>query len=116
MGSTFFGSTGSLNMAVDRLMQSFGSKQQLPHEIVTNDPWFQNAEEMTQFLIQYFSTDNRKEHHLVEASKTIKVRVNKRGELILRQCRKSHVIAVNKDGLFSKMLHFTIKILLLLLI
>ena len=38
-------------------MSSFGCKQQLRHEIVTSDSWFQTAEEMVQFFTQYFSTD-----------------------------------------------------------
>ena len=89
-------------------MSSFGCKQQLCHEIVTNDSWFQNAEEMVQFFTQYFSTDNSKEcHHLVDAAETANNRANKSGEFELRPCRKCHVIVVNKDGIFSKMLYFT---------
>ena len=60
-------------------MSSFGCKQQLHHEIVTNDSRFQNAEEMVQFFMQYFSTDNRKEYHLVDAAETANIRANKRG-------------------------------------
>ena len=62
---------------------------------------------MTQFLMQYFSTDNSKECHLVDAAETAYIRANKRGEFELRPCRKFHEIAVNKDGIFSKMLYFT---------
>ena len=90
-------------------MSSFGCKQQLHCENCDhNDSWFQNAEEMVQFLTQYSSTgnSNRKEHHLVDAAQTTKVRANKR-ELESRPHRKFHVIAVNKDGIFPKMLYFT---------
>ena len=62
---------------------------------------------MVQFLTQYFSTDNNKEYHLVDAAETANIRANKRGVLELRPCRKFHVIAVNQDGIFSKMLYFT---------
>ena len=62
---------------------------------------------MVQFLTQYFSTDNNKEYHLVDAAETANIRANKRGELELRPCRKFHVIAVNQDGIFLKMLYFT---------
>ena len=70
------------------------------------DSWFQNTEEMVQFLTRYFSTDNSKEYHLVDPAETAYIRANKRGKFELRPCRKSHVIAVNKDGIFSKMLYF----------
>ena len=102
----FYGEPGHGHGLVDA-MSSFGCKQQLCHEIVTNDSWFQNAEEMVQFLTQYFSTDNSKEYHLVDAAETANIRANKRGEFELRPCRKFHVIAVNKDGIFPKMLYFT---------
>ena len=41
-------------------MSSFDCKQQLRHEIVTNNSWLQNTEEMVQFLIQYFLIGNSK--------------------------------------------------------
>ena len=41
-------------------MSWFDCKQQLRHEIVTNNSWFQNTEEMVQFLIQYFLIGNSK--------------------------------------------------------
>ena len=80
--------------SLDMVMSSFGCKQQLCNEIVTNDSWFQNAEEMVQFFVRYFSTGNSKEYHLVGAAETTNKR-NIRGEFELRPCRKFHVIAVN---------------------
>ena len=59
-------------------MSPFGCKQQLRHEIVTSDSWFQNAEEMVQFLTHYFSRDNSKEYHLVDAAETANIRANKK--------------------------------------
>ena len=102
----FYGDPGHGRGLADAV-SSFGWKQQLRHEIVTNDSWFRNAEEMVQFLTQYFPTDNSKEYHLVDAAETANIRANKRGEFELRPYRKFHVIAVNKDGIFSKMLYFT---------
>ena len=43
------------------VMSSFGCKQQLRHEIVNNDSWFEDAEEMVQFLKKYFTNDSSKE-------------------------------------------------------
>ena len=63
--------------------------------------------EMVQFLTQNFSTGNSKKYHLVDAAETAYIRGNKRAEFELRPWRKFHVIAVNKDGTFSKILYFT---------
>ena len=90
----FYGEPGYGRGLVDA-MSSFSCKQQLCNEIVTNDSWFQNAEEMVQFFAQYFSTGNSKEYHLVGAAETANIRANKRGEFELRTCRKFHVVAVN---------------------
>ena len=62
---------------------------------------------MVELLTQYFSTDNSKEYHLADVAETVKRRANKREEQESRPCRKFHVTAVNKDGIFSKMLYFT---------
>ena len=45
----FYGEPGYGHGLVDA-MSSFGCKQQLRHEIVTNDAWFANVEQMVQFL------------------------------------------------------------------
>ena len=68
----FYGDPGHGRGLVDAV-SSFGWKQQLRHEIVTNDSWFRNAEEMVQFLTQYFPTDNSKEYHLVDAAETANI-------------------------------------------
>ena len=74
----YYGEPGHGQGLVDA-MSSFGCKQQLRHEIVTNDSWFQNAEEMVQLFTHFFSTDNSKEYHLVDAAETANIRANKRG-------------------------------------
>ena len=88
-------------------LHSFGCKQLLHHEIITNDSWFQNEEEMVRFLQQYFLDDESKEHHLVDEAENAKVRANERGEFEIKPCRKFHVIGVNEDGVFIKKLYFT---------
>ena len=102
----FYGEPGHGRGLVDA-MSSFGCKQQLRHEIITNDSWFQNAEEMVRFLQQYFLDDESKEHHLVDEAENAKVRANERGELEIKPCRKFHVIGVNEDDVFTKKLYFT---------
>ena len=68
-------------------MSSFGCKQQLHHEIVTNDVWFANAEQMVQFLTKYFSNDSSKEYYCVDAAETAQIRTKEKGEFILKSCR-----------------------------
>ena len=102
----FYGEPGHGRGLVDA-MCSFGWKQQLRNEIITNDSWFQNAEEMVRFLQQYFLDDESKEHHLVDEAENAKVKANERGELEIKPCRKFHVIGVNEDSVFTKKLYFT---------
>ena len=87
-------------------MSSFGCKQQLRHEILTNDAWFANAEQMVQFLTKYFSNDSRKEYYSVDAAETAQIRIKEKGEFKLKLCRQFHVIGVNQKGNFSKVLYF----------
>ena len=56
----FYGEPEHGHRLVDAI-SSFGCKQQLRHEIATNDAWFANAEQMVQFLTKYFSNDSSKE-------------------------------------------------------
>ena len=95
----FYGEPGHGRGLVDA-MSSFGCKQQLRHEIVLNDTWFSNAEQMVEFLSSFLSSDKSTEYHHVDAAETAKVRSTKRGEFELKACRKFHVIAVSKDGFF----------------
>ena len=101
----FYGEPGHGRGLVDA-MSSFGCKQQLRHEIVTNDAWFANAEQMVQFLTKYFSNDNRKEYYCVDTTETVQVRTKEKGEFILKPCWQFHVIGVNQKGDFSKVLYF----------
>ena len=76
------------------------------YEIVTNDAWFANAEQMVQFLTKYFSNDNRKEYYCVDTTETVQIRTKEKGEFILKPCWQFHVIGVNQKGDFSKVLYF----------
>ena len=92
----FYGEPGYGHGLVDA-MSSFGCKQQLCHEIVTNDAWFANAEQMVQFLTKYFSNSSSKEY-CVDAAETAQIRTKEKGEFILKPCRQFHVIGVNQKG------------------
>ena len=101
----FYGEPGHGRGLVDA-MSSFGCKQQLRHEIVTNDAWFANAEQMVQFLTKYFSNDSSKEYYCVDAAETAQIRTKEKGEFILKPCRQFHDIGVNQKGNFAKVLYF----------
>ena len=101
----FYGELGHGRGLVDA-MSSFGCKLQLRHEIITNDSWFPNAKHMVQFLKKYFSGDNSKEYYCVDDADTAQLRTKERGEFVLTPCRQFHVIAVNQNGEFKKVLYF----------
>ena len=101
----FYGEPGHGRGLVD-VMSSFGSKQQLRHEIINNDSWFLNANHMVQFLKKYFSGDNSKEYYCVDAADIAQMRTKEREEYVLKPCRQVHVIAVNQKGEFKKVLYF----------
>ena len=82
----FYGEPGHGHGLVDA-MSSFGCKQQLRHEIVTNDAWFANAEQMVQFLTKYFPNDSSKEYYCVDVPETAQIRTKEKGEFILKPCR-----------------------------
>ena len=90
----FYGEPGHGGGLVDA-MSSFGCKQQLCHEIVTNDACFANAEQMVQFLTKYFSNNSSKEYYCVDAAETVQIRTNEKGQFILKPCTQ-----------FSKVLYF----------
>ena len=53
-------------------MPCFGCKQHLKQAILTEDLWFANAQQMVDFLTQYFEGDNSKEHHFLDAAEMLK--------------------------------------------
>ena len=83
---------------------SYGCKLQLRSDIITNDSWFKCAEKMMKFLKDYFKSDDSKEHFLVDAAETAKIRKQKREEFKIDPCRKFHVIWVNSEGSTGKVL------------
>ena len=56
------------------------------------------------FLKDYFKSDDSKEHFLVDAAETAKIRKQKREEFKIDPCRKFHVIWVNSEGSTGKVL------------
>ena len=94
----FYGVTGHRRGLVDP-MSSFGVKQPLKHEIITNDNWFPTANGMVFFLKDCFETkgDDSKEYRHIDQEKTSKIRAKKHGEIILKLCRCCN---------FSKVLYF----------
>ena len=63
-------------------MSSFGVKQPLKHDIITNANWFPTANSMVLFLKDYFETkgDDSKEYSHTNEEKTSKIRAKKQGE------------------------------------
>ena len=68
----FYGERGHGGGLVD-FMPCFWCKQYLKHVILTEDLWFDNAQQMVDFITQYFEGDNSKEYHFVDAAQIAEV-------------------------------------------
>ena len=85
-------------------MSSFGCKGPLRYAIVTEDNWFDTAEEMVEYLINRFKDDKSKSFHTIDPcdnakQREAKQREKKKGKVKIG-CRKMHMIAVSSNGTF----------------
>ena len=78
----FYGVAGHVRGLVDP-MSSFGVKQPLKHEIITNDNWFPTANSMVLFLKDYFETkgDDSKEYSHINEEKILKFVLKNKGNI-----------------------------------
>ena len=95
----FYGEPGHGRGLVDA-MSSFGCKENLRSPIITQDKWFDTAEEMAEYLREHFRNDNSKSFHVIHASDIANLRKQKKDEFIIPGCRKMHLIAVSSNGTF----------------
>ena len=72
----FYGEPGHGRGLFD-VMSSYGCKLQLRSDVITNYSWFECAEKLMRFLKDYFQSDDSKDHFLVDATETAKVRKQK---------------------------------------
>ena len=106
----FFGEAGHGRGLIDA-MAWFGCKGPMRKQILTTDEWFQNAEEMTNFLKTHFKDEvskKQKEYILIKEEYTAEIRKKGRAERPCPGCRDSHVLSFYPDGTSVKMWH-TIK-------
>ena len=61
---------------------------------------------MVDFLKLHFANNDCKEHYFIDEAITAAERRLGRQEVVIKPCRKHHVIAVNKEGVFAKSLYF----------
>ena len=103
----FYGAPGHGRGLVDA-MSSFGCKQPLRRHILATDKWFATAYEMVEYLKKHFKErhDNTKEHYHVDESVTASKRQKEKEEFVMSPCRAYHLIAVNNDGEFKKLLYY----------
>ena len=66
--------------------------------------WLVSAEQMVKFLKDYFQIHDSKEHFLFDAAETAKIQKQKQGEFKIEPCRKFHVIRVNSEVPFGKVI------------
>ena len=79
-------------------MAWFGCKGPLRKEIVTNNAWFSNADEMHSFLSKNFELDPSKKYFLISKHNTADKRKEGQEEQKIKGSSKAHVISFNPDG------------------
>ena len=88
----FYGEAGHGRGLIDA-MAWFGCKGPLRKEILSNDSWFANAEEMKHFLTEHFADDSTKEFHLVDPATNASIRKKGRAEHPIKGSASAHVIS-----------------------
>ena len=79
-------------------MAWFECKGPMRKEIVVNDKWFKNAQEMVSFLANSFQVDPKKEYYYMPEEVTAKLRREGREDHPIVGCKKAHVITFHPDG------------------
>ena len=54
-------------------MSSFGCKSPLQHPILIEDNWLENAEEMHNYLDEYFENNDKKYYYLIDQKYTAEI-------------------------------------------
>ena len=99
----FYGEVGHGRGLIDA-MAWFGCKGPLRKEIVTNEAWFSNADEMHSFLSKNFELDPSKKYFLISEHNTADKRKEVREKQNVKGSSKARVISFNSDGkTFQKM-------------
>ena len=93
----FYGEAGHGRGLVDA-MSSFGCKKILRDAIVSEDVWFHNASEMTDFLKCNNSGPTTKEYYFIDEAETAKLRRKKKQDLKRAGCMSFCMMAVNSQG------------------
>ena len=102
----FYGAPGHGRGLIDAML-SFGCKQPLKRVILGEDRWFPTALSMVEYLKGFFENkgDSTKQHYHVDEAVTASKRRTTKEAFVLKPCRAYHLIAVNSDGEFQKLLY-----------
>ena len=98
----FFGEAGHARGLIDA-MAWFGCKRPMRKEIVTNDAWYANSAEMTEFLKEHFKNDKSKVYNLITEEMTASIREEVREEREVKGCKVAHVLSFFPDGYTVKL-------------
>ena len=96
----FHGEAGHGRGLVDS-MSSFGCKAVLRDAIITNNMWFPGARSMVSHCMDHFRDDPTKHHRLINEKFNATTRLQPREEHKLPGCTKFHLIAVDRQGIFT---------------
>ena len=92
----YYGVPGHGRGLVDA-MSGFGLKDPLRRAIITDDFFFNNAEELHQFLEERFREDPSKFYTIISSDVLAKSRENK-SELMIKGCMNCHMISFHPNG------------------
>ena len=82
-------------------MLSFGCKGPLRMSIITENNWFDTANEMAEYLQTFFQNDESKHYHLIDPKDNAEKRKQFRQGHEIKGCRKLHLISVSSSGVFT---------------
>ena len=92
----YYGVPGHGRGLVDA-MSGFGLKDPLRRAIITDDFFFNNAEELHQFLEERFREDPSRFYTVISSDVLAKSRENK-SELMIKGCMNCHMISFHPNG------------------
>ena len=95
--SWFYGEPGHGRGLIDG-MSSFGCKAPLSEAIVTKDLWFNDVDEMQQYLVDHFKDKDNFFHFVIDEVTNASLRTIEKIGHKIKGCRKKHLISISPEG------------------
>ena len=95
--SWFYGGPGHGRGLIDA-MSSFRCKAPLSEAIVSKDLWFNDVDEMQQYLFDHFKDKDNFSHFVIDEVTNASLRTIEKSGYKIKGCRKKHLISISSDG------------------